>query len=174
MSITALRVWAGSVCLSAALIIGAGGCGGPRSAGTAATANAPAAGHFGSVLGAQAASLALPAGRSSAHFRITTPSPARYDFDVALNLSAAADIVVQFRTWYGAVLDILDYKPGAQRESSIVNNRATGCKSVGSRLLCVQHYPLLAAQKAGVWTVVVSKRSIPPATVRVAVTFHKP
>jgi hypothetical protein len=170
----AMRAWTGMMCLGAVLIIGAGGCGGSKSAGAAATAKASAAGYSGSVLRPQAALLALPAGHSSAHFRITAPSPARYDFDVALNFPAAAHVVVQFRTWYGAVLDILDYKPGEQSESSTVNSQATGCKSVGSRLLCVQHYPLLPAQKGGAWTVLVSKRSLPSATVRVAVTFHKP
>src|SRR5207244_3597136 len=120
-----------------------------RSAAITAPAKAPAAGHFGSAPRPQAASLALRAGHSSARFRITAPSPARYDFDVALNLPAAADIVVQFRTWYGAVLDILDYRPGEQSEASTVNGQATGCRSLGSRLVCVQHYPLLAAQKAG-------------------------
>ena len=137
-------------------------------------AKASAPGSLGSALRPQAALLALPAGRSSAHFRIIAPSPARYDFDVALNLPAAAHLVVQFRTGYGAVLDILDYKPSEQSESSTVNNQTTGCKSAGSRLLCVQHYPLLAAQKAGAWTFVVSKRSAPPATVRVVVKFHNP
>jgi hypothetical protein len=144
------------------------------SAGATTMTKASAPGSFASALRPQAAWLALPTGRSSAHFRITAPSPARYDFDVALNLPAAAHVVVQFRTWYGAALDVLDYRPGEQTESSTVNNSDTGCKLAKSRVLCVQHYPLLEAQKAGAWTVVVSKRSVPPAAVRVVVTFHNP
>jgi hypothetical protein len=118
--------------------------------------------------------LSLPAGQSSAHVQFAAPSPARYVFDVALDLPASAHIVVEFHTWYGAVLDILNYKPGEQRESSAINNQSTGCKAAASRLVCIQHYPFLPAQKAGTWTLVVVKQSAPPATVRVDVTFHKP
>jgi len=57
----------------------------------------------------QSASLALPAGRSSAQFRITAPSPAQYEFDVTVSAPASADIGVSIHTWYGAVLpSILD------------------------------------------------------------------
>ncbi len=145
----------------------------PAVTGAPATADAAAPGSLDSALRPQEALVALPAGHSSGHFAIIAPSPARYAFRVTLDLPAAGNVAVQLRTWYGAVLDILDYRPGEQSESSIVNG-SSGCKSAGQRLLCVQEYPLLEAQKSGPWTVLVSKRSIPPATVRVAVTFHTP
>jgi hypothetical protein len=165
------RAWA--VCVVAVLAFGACGCEGSNSR-RAAPKSVDAAPRGTGVRLSQGAVLALPVGHTSAEYRITAPSPARYDFDVALNLPTAAHVVVQFRTWYGAVLDILDYKPGEQRESSTVNNQAVGCESAGSRLICVQHYPLLPAQKAGAWTVIVSKRSVPAAMVRIAVKFHNP
>jgi hypothetical protein len=125
------------------------------------------------LLRAQSALLSLPAGRSSAQYRIAAPSPARYDFDVALDLPTTAHITVQLHTWYGAVLDLLDYKPGEQHETSATNGQE-GCTVAGSRLRCLQHYPLLASEKAGSWTVVVSKRSAPAAVVHASITFHRP
>jgi hypothetical protein len=160
------------MCACVLIALGGTGCGGAGPA-MPATAKAPARKSGSAALKPQRALLSLPIGRSSVHFRIKAPSPARYIFDIALDLPAAAHIVVQFRTWYGAVLDILDYRPGEQSESSTVM-RSTGCEANGSRLKCMQHYPLLEAQKAGPWTIVVLKRSRPAANVGVTVTFREP
>src|SRR6202035_5803731 len=113
--------------------------------------------------GRQRRLLSLPAGQSSAQLQFAAPSPARYVLDVALDLPATAHIVVELHAWYGAVLDILNYKPGERRESSSISGQSTGCKAAASRLVCVQHYPLLPAQTAGPWTLVVVKRATPPA-----------
>jgi hypothetical protein len=112
----------------------------------------------------QAASLVLPAGRSSAQYRITAPSPAKYGFDVTVTAPASAQISVNARTWYGAILGIL------------VSTRdlSEWCKSRGSQDVCFERFPLLPAQRAGTWTIVASKRSKPAATVRIAITFAKP
>ncbi len=156
------------------LAVGVDACGEAHQARGAAKAKAPigAAASGLAVLRPQRTLLALPAGRSSAHYRITAPSPAQYEFDVALNLPKSADIEVQIHTWHGAVLDIFEYKPGASRERASAGSQDS-CAVVGSRLKCIQRYLLLASEKPGGWTVAVSKRSVPAATVRIAVLFHK-
>jgi hypothetical protein len=163
----------GAIIACALLVLGASSCGAGTFAAPVKT-KAPASNSVSAGLRPQRRLLSLLAGRSSADVRFTAPAPANYVFDIALDLPATADMAVEFHTWYGAVLDILDYKPGEGRESSTVSGDSTGCKVAASRLVCVQHYPLLPAQKAGPWTLVVVKRSAPPATVRVDITFHKP
>lgn len=112
----------------------------------------------------QSASLALPAGRSSAQFRITAPSPSQYGFDVTVIAPASADIGVSIHTWYGAILpSILDS-----------THDQAWCRVHGLQETCFEQFPLLPAQRAGTWTVVASKRSEPAAKVRVAVVFAKP
>ncbi len=111
----------------------------------------------------QPAELALPAGRSSAQHRITAPSPAKYAFDVSVTAPASATVAVNIRTWYGTTLTILDS----------THDRAW-CRRRGSQDICFQPFPFLPAQLAGTWTVVASKQSGPPATVRVVVAFAKP
>jgi hypothetical protein len=162
-----------AICACALPALAAVGCGTGASV-APVTTKAPARESGAAALRPQRRLLSLPAGQSSARVQFTAPTPARYVFDVALDLPATAHIVVEFHTWYGAVLDVLDYKPGEGRESSTVTGQSTGCKVASTRLVCVQHYPFLPAQKAGPWTLVVVKRSAPPATVRVGVVFHKP
>jgi hypothetical protein len=112
----------------------------------------------------QSAILALPAGRSSAQFRITAPSPAQYEFDVTVSAPASADIGVSIHTWYGAILpSILD----STHDQAWFQVR-------GLQETCFEQFPLLPAQRAGTWSVVASKRSEPAAKVRVAVVFAKP
>lgn len=111
----------------------------------------------------QTASLVLPAGRSSAEYRITAPSPAKYEFDVTVTAPASANASVNAYTWYGAVLGILTSTRDLQ----------DGCKRRGSQDVCFARFPLLPAQRAGIWKIVVSKRSGATAKVRVAITFGK-
>lgn len=112
----------------------------------------------------QAASLMLAEGRSSARYRITAPSPAQYGFEVTVIAPAAANVSVNARTWYGAILSIL-ISTRDLRES---------CRRHGSQDICFERFPLLPAQRAGTWTIVASKRSEPAATVRIVITFAKP
>src|ERR1700719_3564835 len=112
----------GPMCACALLVLAAAGCGTGASV-ASVTTKAPVSESGAAVLRPQRRLLSLPAGQSSADFRFTAPSPTRYVFDVALDLPASAHIVVEFHTWYGAVLDILDYKPGEQRESSTISNQ---------------------------------------------------
>ena len=111
----------------------------------------------------QPAELVLSAGRSSARYRITAPSPAKYAFDVSVTAPAAVNVAVNMRTWYGTTLTILDSS----------HDRAW-CRRRGSQDICFLPFPFLPAQLAGKWTVVASKQSGPLATVRVVVTFAKP
>jgi hypothetical protein len=111
----------------------------------------------------QAARLVLSAGHSSAQYVIAAPSPAHYTFDVSVTAPRSADVVVNIRTWYGALLSIL---------SSTHDQGACGRRGAGET--CFQRFPFLPAQLPGKWTVIASKRSGPPATVDVAVTFAKP
>ena len=112
----------------------------------------------------QAARLVLPAGRSSAQYQITAPSPAQYGFDVTVMAPASADVSLSIRTWYGAIFP------------SILTSThdPASCRTRGSQNVCFERFPLLEAQRAGTWTVVASKRSGPAATVRVAIVFAKP
>lgn len=112
----------------------------------------------------QAASLALPAGRSSAQYKITAPSPAQYGFDVTVAAPASADISVNAHTWYGATLSILDSTRDLQES----------CHRQGARNVCFERFPLLPAQRSGSWAIVATKRSAPAAAVRVAIMFAKP
>lgn len=111
----------------------------------------------------QASALVLAAGRSSARYRITAPSPARYAFTVTVAAPASVDVAVTIITWYGAILSILDstHEPG-------------WCTRQGAQDICFERFPFLPAQLAGTWTVIASKRLGPAATVRIAVTFAKP
>src|SRR5207248_2680155 len=133
-----------AVCAAAAL--GGAACGGGHKHGTAVEG-----------LGPQSARLPVATGRSTARYVVTAPSPARYGFDVFLNTPLAADIVVEVRTWYGSTLSIFDSR----------DHRGHDCPVEGSRVVCFLRFPVLPAQKAGRWTVVVTKRSGASAIVRV-------
>ncbi len=112
----------------------------------------------------QAASLALAAGPSSAQYKITAPPPAQYEFNVSVIVPAGADVGLTAHTWYGATLSILNSTRGLQQP----------CHRRGSQNLCFERFPLLPAQRAGIWTIVAAKRSAPAAAVRVEITFAKP
>ncbi len=117
--------------------------------------------------------LRLTKGRSSGRYTIIAPSPALYAFDVSTDMPRSAALSILLRTSYGAVFTGPEYRPNATSESSRANSESA-CSVHGARLKCVGHYPLLPAQKGGNWTVVVSKRSQAPASVRVGLTFYRP
>lgn len=145
----------GLLALSAAACTGGGATGHPGGS------TASPAGVIGKP---QAASLSLPAGRTSGQYGITAPDPARYAFDVAVTAPASIDVGVSIRTWYGAIFpSILDS-----------SHDAGWCRARGSQDVCLERFPFLPAQRAGHWTVVAAKRSGPAATIRVVITFVKP
>jgi hypothetical protein len=147
------------LCLSATLLVTGCGAGAPI---PAATTNSHAGGALNVLVGrAQTAFLWLPSGRTSARYPITALSPSRYTFDVAVRAPSSAVFKVVMYTWYGATLSVLDA------------TRGHGCASSRRLTVCVLRFPLLPAQKAGRWSVIVSKRSERPTWVRVAVKFNK-
>ena len=109
----------------------------------------------------QAANLAMPSGRSSAHYVITAPDPARYGFDVSITAPASIDVAVSIHTWYGAIF------PSILSSS----HQPDACKLRGSEDTCFELFPVLPAQHAGAWTVVAAKQSGPAATLRIVITF---
>jgi hypothetical protein len=117
----------------------------------------------GAVQEPQSAALVLSAGRSSAHYRISAPSPAKYTFDVSVTAPASVNVAVNIRTWYGTTLTILDS-----------SHDRTWCRRRASNDICFLPLPFLPAQLAGKWTVVASKQSGARATVGLVVTFAKP
>ena len=112
----------------------------------------------------QAANLAMSSGRSSAHYVITAPDPARYGFDVSVTAPASIDVAVSIHTWYGAIL------PSILSSS----HQPDVCRLRGSKDICFELFPFLPAQRAGAWTVVAAKQSGPATTVRIVITFTKP
>lgn len=104
--------------------------------------------------------LRLPAGRVSGRFTVTALDPPTHTYDVRVETAASADIRVSMRTWYGQRLHVLD---------SVENDLS--CHVRRGRAECLAAFPALEAQRAGPWTVIVTKRPGPPVAVRVAVTF---
>jgi hypothetical protein len=149
----------GALTLTATACTGGGG----NSRGSQSHATAIARTSSPAVQRPQASSLVLAAGRSSARYRITAPSPAQYAFTVTVAAPASVDVAVNISTWYGALLSILGstHQPGS-------------CRPQGTQDLCFERFPFLPAQLAGTWTVIASKQRGPAATVRVAVTFARP
>lgn len=109
----------------------------------------------------QASVLRLGAGRSAARFTVTALNPPTHTYDVRVRTQSSADISVRIRTWYGQSLRVLD-SVGDDLSCNVKRGHAD----------CVSAFPALEAQRAGPWTVIVSKRSGPPVAVRVAVAFN--
>lgn len=130
-----------------------------------ATQSSPAHGpSSGSLEGrAQIRHLRLSVGESSARFTITALAPPTHTFDVLVETAASADVSVYFKTWYGQTLGVQYSTQGAL---------ASNCIVTGTQMACLSHFPHLEAQRAGPWTVIASKRSGPPVTVRISITFH--
>lgn len=105
--------------------------------------------------------LRLGDGRASARFAVTALDPPTHTYDIRVDTVASADISVGIRTWYGQRLRVLD---------SI--KKDSGCQARRGRARCNFAFPALEAQRPGRWTVIVRKRSGPPAAVRVVVTFN--
>ena len=106
----------------------------------------------------------MSSGRSSAHYVITAPDPARYGFEVSVTAPASIDVAVSMHTWYGAIF------PSILSSS----HQPDICRLRGSDDTCFELFPPLPAQRAGAWTVVAAKQSGPATTVRIVITFTMP
>jgi hypothetical protein len=111
----------------------------------------------------QGATLRMAPGRSTVRFQITALDPPTHVYDVRIAAPASANVGVRIYTWYGATLHVL----GSTRNPD-------WCKVRRRRSVCQLPFPLLEAQRPGLWTVIVTKRSDAAATVNVVVTFRRP
>jgi hypothetical protein len=111
----------------------------------------------------QGATFRMAPGRSTARFKITALDPPTHVYDVRIVAPDSADVGVRIHTWYGGTLHVL----GSTRDPD-------WCKVRRRRSVCQLPFPLLEAQRPGLWTVIVTKRSDAAATVKVAVTFRRP
>lgn len=104
--------------------------------------------------------LMMPRGAASVRVRISAPSPRKYAFDVFVVVPARADIGVRIDTSTGERLHVLD------------TTRSRDCNVRPPFRTCFLHFAPLEATRGGVWTIVLTKRSIAPARVRVEVSFR--
>jgi PASTA domain len=110
-------------------------------------------------------SLRLEQGTSTATYPLVAPAPARHRLVVAVRTSGPADLQLWVETGSGTRLPVLD----GDR-----SRPAAACQPAGMRpgsTQCVTRFEGLEAEQAGVWAVNLLKRSAPPVTVEVMVTF---
>ena len=103
--------------------------------------------------------LTMPRGAASARVRIFAPSAPKYAFDVFAVVPARADIGIRIETATGERLNVLD------------TTRSRDCNVRPPFRTCFLRFARLATSRAGIWTIVLTKRSIAPARVRVDVSF---
>jgi hypothetical protein len=148
------------------VVVGLSACAGGQPKGSASKAGVTtesSGAKYAAIVQPAPEALSMPAGRVTRQYAITAPSPAKYAFNVRLSAPSDADLAVNLHTWYGAVLGVLAY--GRNRQS---------CRTAGARMVCLLRFPLLPAQRAGAWTVLLSKASRPAAVVKVAINFYRP
>jgi PASTA domain len=150
----------------------------PSAPGAIVVAQEPAAGLMvpeGSVVGFRTRddlqpngtlrSLRLERGTTTATYPLVAPAPARHRLVVAVRTSGPADLQLWVETGSGTRLPVLDGDRSRQ---------ATTCQPAGMRpgsAQCMTRFEGLEAEHAGVWAVNLLKRSAPPVTVEVMVTF---
>lgn len=108
--------------------------------------------------------LHLARGGASARFTVTALSPPTRTYDVLVETSDVADLRVSIHTWYGTSLRV---------QGATVATNASNCHVTGSERSCRSHFPELANERAGPWTIFASKQSGPPVTARISVTFAR-
>jgi hypothetical protein len=111
----------------------------------------------------QGATLTMARGHSRARFNVIALDPPTHVFDVRIVAPEWADVRVRMRTANGRLLHILES-----------TRSKDWCKVRHGHSVCQLPFPALEAQLGGRWTVIVVKRSGPPASVSVHVTFSTP
>jgi PASTA domain len=150
----------------------------PSVASAVVVAQEPAAGRLvpaGSVVGFRTRTdlqpngrlrrLRLARGATTATYPLVAPDPARHRLTVVVGVSRAADLQVWVETGAGTRLAVL----GGDGQGP-----AGACLPVGGQagpVRCVARFGGLDAEGAGVWAVNLFKRSSPPVSVEVTVTF---
>ena len=102
----------------------------------------------------------MPPGVSTKRFRVVAPPHRRYKLAAFVVVPARADIAVRIESGAGDVLRILD------------STRTRGCKVRRPLRTCFLRVPKLHAIRGGRWTIVLTKRSLSPARVRVDLGFR--
>jgi hypothetical protein len=102
----------------------------------------------------------MPRGAASKRFTVFAPSPREYAFDVFAVVPARADIGIRIETPSGQALHILR------------STRSRDCRTRPPLRICFLHFPKLEAVQSGRCTIVLTKRSVAPARVRVDVGFR--
>jgi hypothetical protein len=105
--------------------------------------------------------LRLGAGRTGAAYRVVAADPARDLFSLALTLPSSADLRVWLRIGTGRRV-LLEH-----------TNQVGTCRARGGRTRCSLTFEGPLGEEPGVWTVGVTKRSTPAATVRITVTLSQ-
>jgi hypothetical protein len=105
--------------------------------------------------------MTLPHGPATARATISAPSPPKHAFDVFVVVPARADVGIRIETPTRATLRVLD------------STRRPPCRTRHPYRTCLLHFPRLEAVQGGRWTLVVTKRSVAPARVRVDVSFRR-
>lgn len=111
----------------------------------------------------QGATLTMARGHSRARFNVIALDPPTHVFDVRIVAPQSADVRVRMRTANGRLLHVLDS-----------TRSKDWCEVRRGRSICQLPFPALEAQLGGRWTVIVVKRSDPPASVSVHVAFSTP
>lgn len=105
--------------------------------------------------------LDFPAGAGTRTFDVEAPDPSTHTWEVRITAPLAADLAVRVRTPNSPDLHVVT---ATQRDDA-------NCRVDQSRRSCVFRFPALEARTPGTWTVVVTKRSQPPAEVSADLKF---
>jgi hypothetical protein len=103
--------------------------------------------------------LALDA-REHQTYLVQALDPPTHTFEVRLVVEPLARLSLWFRTPYGQRLDLV--------RSSITDE---GCLAETDRVVCIQEFPALEAQRGGEWTLHVRNLSGRPTAAEITVTF---
>lgn len=108
--------------------------------------------------------LSLAAGRATARYEITAPSPASYGFNISATAPGSLDLDVYIHTWYGANFTVFP-----STSSPKICTKRQG--ATGAEEACFARFPRLPAQYGGRWAIVASKQSGPSVTTHLTITF---
>ena len=106
------------------------------------------------------AHLDLAAGERAVSFHVSAPDPNTYSFVVYVSMSRRSVLNVGLRTQPGEVLHVLSRERTKQ-----------ACRMSAGGWRCKVIFPVLEAQPAGQWTMLVRKLSQPPVRLEFRVVF---
>ena len=104
--------------------------------------------------------LRMPRGEVTLRARIPAPPSRKHAFDVFAVVPARSDIGIRIETSTGERIRVLE------------STRSRDCTARPPFRTCFLRFPTLGAARSAVWTIVLTKRSVAPARVRVDVSFR--